>query len=155
MPRASRIPTEVEAAVLALAFERPALGRARVAAELCRRGLDVSSSSVRTIWARHGLENESKRISASAGCFTTDNNAAIPSESPATAAPVRGQTSDSFALATMAFATLGAETSHAAAEPFAAEQGAAFNFQESVHSGTHDSPRAIDRESNWLRDFLL
>lgn len=151
MPRASRISTEVETAVLALAFERPTLGRSRVAAELHARGLKVSASSVRTIWVRHGLENESKRVAASAGCF---DSAVAPVTPPAQAAHRADMSDSGFALAVMAFAALGNETLDTTQFFPADERSPAPRVQETAYASPHDA-RAVERETNWLQDFLL
>ena len=48
---------EVEAAIAALAVEQPALGQLRVANELAKRGLNVSSTGVGCVWRRDYPEN--------------------------------------------------------------------------------------------------
>lgn len=62
--RRTRVPQEIEDAILTLAMEQPILGRDRVAAELNRRGFEASPSTVRSVWQRHGLTNAAKRIAA-------------------------------------------------------------------------------------------
>lgn len=59
-----RKPTERAArvAVLALAKERPELGKVRAARELQARGLRVSPSGVHLIWKRHGLAHGYQRL---------------------------------------------------------------------------------------------
>lgn len=49
---------------LALARERPELGKHRAARELSKRGVPVSPSGVRKIWQRHGLETAYRRLVA-------------------------------------------------------------------------------------------
>ena len=55
---------DVEAAVVALAIENPALGQVRVSNQLKQQGLFVSPSGVRSIWLRHNLETFKKRLKA-------------------------------------------------------------------------------------------
>jgi TetR/AcrR family transcriptional regulator, cholesterol catabolism regulator len=50
------------AAVLALARERPELGKVRAARELRGRGVRVSPSAVQLIWKRHGLASGYQRL---------------------------------------------------------------------------------------------
>jgi hypothetical protein len=45
---------EVEDAVVAVAIDQPTWGQARVANELCQRGISVSAFGIRCIWQRHG-----------------------------------------------------------------------------------------------------
>ena len=49
-------------AVIALAKERPELGVVRAARELRKRGVRLSPSGVREIWARHGLGTSYERL---------------------------------------------------------------------------------------------
>jgi uncharacterized protein involved in exopolysaccharide biosynthesis len=58
----SRIPQEVEEAILALAIERPALSELRILNELRKRGLMVSSAGVRWVLQQHDLETVNKRV---------------------------------------------------------------------------------------------
>jgi hypothetical protein len=55
---------EVEDAVVAVAIDQPTWGQARVANELCQRGISVSAFGIRCIWQRHELENMNKRLRA-------------------------------------------------------------------------------------------
>lgn len=50
------------AAVLALAKERPEIGKVRAARELRSRGLHLSPSAVHAIWKRHGLATSYERL---------------------------------------------------------------------------------------------
>lgn len=52
----NRVPKHVEAAIVALAIENPALGQPRAANELLKLGVIVSASGVRSVWLRHNLE---------------------------------------------------------------------------------------------------
>ncbi len=56
--------TSVEAAVLRQAREQPQRGQAKAAAELNRLGYAISTSGVRYIWRKHGLETAYKRLKA-------------------------------------------------------------------------------------------
>jgi transposase InsO family protein len=62
--RKNRVPESVERAILAMALENPALGQKRVANELRRQEVFVSSGGVRCVWLRHGLETFKKRLKA-------------------------------------------------------------------------------------------
>ncbi len=54
----------VEAAVLRQAREHPQRGQAKAAEELNRLGYPISTSGVRYIWSKHGLETAYKRLKA-------------------------------------------------------------------------------------------
>jgi len=60
----NRVEAAVEAGVLRLAFEQPALGQQRVSNELRKEGLLVSPGEVRGVWVRHDLETYKKRLKA-------------------------------------------------------------------------------------------
>ncbi|MGB4267612.1 MAG: IS481 family transposase [Spirochaetota bacterium] len=60
----NRVATEVEAAVVAIAYDNPALGQLRVSNELKKKGIFVSPAGVRNIWQRHDLETFKKRLKA-------------------------------------------------------------------------------------------
>jgi transposase InsO family protein len=60
----NRVAADVEAAVVALAIENPALGQVRVSNQLKQQGMFVSPSGVRSIWLRHELETFKKRLKA-------------------------------------------------------------------------------------------
>lgn len=81
MMRRTRVPQHIEDAILVLAAEQPSLGRVRVAAELNKRGLEATPSTVRSVWQRHGLQNTEKRVAA----FTAAASqlAAVAQPSPA------------------------------------------------------------------------
>jgi len=49
-------------AALALAKERPEMGKVRAARELRGRGIHLSASAVHTIWTRHGLATSYDRL---------------------------------------------------------------------------------------------
>ena len=54
--------SSVEAAVIGQAREHPQRGQAKAAAELNRLGYAISTSGVRYIWRKHGLETAYKRL---------------------------------------------------------------------------------------------
>jgi transposase InsO family protein len=60
----NRVAPEVEQAVIKMADEYPAYGQLRVANELRKSGILVSSGGVRSIWLRHDLQTFKKRLSA-------------------------------------------------------------------------------------------
>jgi hypothetical protein len=63
----NRVDPVVEAAVLAIALENPALGQLRVSNTLKQEGIFISPGGVRSIWLRHGLETFKKRLKEDAG----------------------------------------------------------------------------------------
>ncbi|QGN78660.1 Integrase core domain protein [Piscirickettsia salmonis] len=60
----NRVPEHIEQAVIDLAIENPALGQLRASNELLQRGVIVSSSGVRSVWLRNGLETFKKKLKA-------------------------------------------------------------------------------------------
>lgn len=58
----NRVAGEVEEAVLEYALQFPTHGQIRVANELRKKGLVISSGGVRSVWLRHDLEVKSKRL---------------------------------------------------------------------------------------------
>ncbi len=60
----NRIAREIEDAVCAMAFEKPAYGQLRVSNELKKTGLFISPAGVRSVWVRHDLETFKKRLKA-------------------------------------------------------------------------------------------
>ncbi|QFT54609.1 Integrase core domain protein [Microbulbifer sp. THAF38] len=60
----NRVDTAIEEAVLTYALQQPAHGQVRVSNELCKRGVFVSLSGVRSIWLRHDLANFKLRLKA-------------------------------------------------------------------------------------------
>ena len=65
-PEAKRLGRSA-AAALALARERPEIGKVRAARELRSRGIHVSPSSVHAIWQRNGLASSYERLVSRAG----------------------------------------------------------------------------------------
>jgi len=59
-----RNPASVETAVLRQAREHPQRGQAKAAEDLNRLGYTISTSGVRNIWRKHGLETAYKRLKA-------------------------------------------------------------------------------------------
>ena len=60
----NRIEESIDTAVAAFALEQPAFGQVRVSNELCKRGVFVSPSGVRSVWLRRDLESFKKRLVA-------------------------------------------------------------------------------------------
>ncbi|HNW70150.1 MAG TPA: IS481 family transposase [Bacteroidales bacterium] len=60
----NRIEMHIEEAVVAIAFENPALGQLRVSNELKKQGIFISPCGVRCVWQRHDLETFPKRLKA-------------------------------------------------------------------------------------------
>src|SRR5215467_3389960 len=60
----NRVAPEIEQAVVEFALDQPAWGQFRIANELQRRGMSVSSAGVRCIWQRHDVETMGKRLRA-------------------------------------------------------------------------------------------
>jgi len=58
----NRVDPAIEAAVLEMALEQPALGQLRVSNELKKQGRFVSPGGVRSIWQRNNLETFEKRL---------------------------------------------------------------------------------------------
>jgi len=60
----NRVAPEIEEAVIAIAYENPALGQLRASNELKKNGTYISPAGVRNIWQRHDLETFKKRLKA-------------------------------------------------------------------------------------------
>src|SRR5690348_17091085 len=60
----NRVEDHIEKAIVELAVDKPALGQARVANELAKRGMMISPAGVRCVWLRNDLETFSKRLKA-------------------------------------------------------------------------------------------
>ena len=60
----NRILAEIEAILVKLSLELPALGQIRIADELRKLGHSISPAGVRLVWRRHDLETMKKRVKA-------------------------------------------------------------------------------------------
>ena len=60
----NRVNPVIENAVLKLTTDLPPYGQLRIANELRKQGIDISSGGVRSIWQRHNLETMKKRLKA-------------------------------------------------------------------------------------------
>lgn len=58
----NRVPEEFEKAVLDYALEWPTHGQTRAANELKRKGINISSGGIRSIWQRHKIEKKHLRL---------------------------------------------------------------------------------------------
>lgn len=60
----NRIDPGIEASVLKIAVEQPALGQVRVANELRKQGVFISPCGIRCVWLRNDMETFAKRLAA-------------------------------------------------------------------------------------------
>src|SRR5215470_1790786 len=60
----NRISSDLEARLVAIAVEQPAWGQLRVANELAKEGIRISSAGVRGVWFRHDLTTMKQRLLA-------------------------------------------------------------------------------------------
>lgn len=60
----SRISSELESRLVAIAIDQPAWGQLRVANALAKEGIRISSAGVRGVWARHDLQTMTTRLAA-------------------------------------------------------------------------------------------
>lgn len=60
----NRVASEVEEAVVRMAFDYPAYGQSRACNELRKKGIFISAAGVRCVWQRHDLEVFDKRLKA-------------------------------------------------------------------------------------------
>jgi transposase InsO family protein len=62
--RKNRCAPEIEEAIVKMAVDQPTWGQVRVANELLKKGLSISPAGVRSVWLRHDLEHQKKRLKA-------------------------------------------------------------------------------------------
>src|SRR5690606_14339592 len=60
----NRIDERIEARILEIAVEQPALGQVRVSNELRKEGMSISPAGVRCVWMRHSLQRFEQRLAA-------------------------------------------------------------------------------------------
>ena len=60
----NRVAPDIEAAVVEMAIDQPTWGQVRVSNELKKQGKSISPFGVRSVWQRHDLENQKKRLKA-------------------------------------------------------------------------------------------
>jgi len=60
----NRVDSDVEKAVVQMAFDYPAFGQSRACNELRKKGIFISAAGVRCVWQRHDLEIFEKRLKA-------------------------------------------------------------------------------------------
>lgn len=60
----NRVEASVEEAVLSLALQNPAAGQVRVSNDLCKQGIFISPTGVRSVWLRHNLQTFRLRLAA-------------------------------------------------------------------------------------------
>jgi hypothetical protein len=71
--------SEIEEAVVELAYRQPRYGELRVSDELRKRGIPISPEGVRRVWLKHDLDHQNKRLRAARAKAA---HAASPSTKP-------------------------------------------------------------------------
>lgn len=58
----NRVSMEIEERILSLSIEQPTWGQTRMRNELLKENIAISTTGVRSVWMRHGLETTKKRL---------------------------------------------------------------------------------------------
>lgn len=112
LARRTRIPQDVENAILDLSTQQPTLGRVRAAAEINRRGFTATPSTVRSVWQRHSLQTAAKRIMAAARPAATGHVAESSLPIPVALFVGHDRLANEFVFSATALALIGLESAN-------------------------------------------